>query len=305
MNTLGNGWRHGVAWLAITGFVTRVTTPGSREFVEPELRVAAFDSDGTLWCEKPLPVQLDFLTRRFVERAKQDPSVRGRQPWRAAAENDLTWFGEAVARHYRGDDTDLSTVAEAVGTAFDGVDVGAFADEVALFLSSAAHPVLQRPYLHCGYPPMRELLRYLDSNAFTCYIAAGGDRDFARPLAARLHGVPPERVVGGTSGVRYRDDGRRLCKEGMEFLDEGAKKPGRFWSRVGRRPILTVGNSNGDIPLLRFTGGEGLPALRLLVDHDDAAREFSYTVGAEDALAHANTEGWTLISVRDDWDTVF
>ncbi|HEY1177196.1 MAG TPA: hypothetical protein VGF17_13650 [Phytomonospora sp.] len=167
MNTLGNGWRHGVAWLAITGFVTRVTTPGSREFVEPERRVAAFDGDGTLWCEKPLPMQLDFLTRRFVERAKRDPAVREKQPWRAAAGNDLAWFGEAVARHYRGADTDLSTVADAVGTAFGGADAAAFADEVALFLSSAAHPVLQRPYLHCGYPPMRELLRYLASSGFT------------------------------------------------------------------------------------------------------------------------------------------
>ncbi|HEY1177195.1 MAG TPA: hypothetical protein VGF17_13645 [Phytomonospora sp.] len=91
----------------------------------------------------------------------------------------------------------------------------------------------------------------------------------------------------------------------MEFFDDAAAKPVRFWSRVGRRPILTVGNSNGDIPLLRFTGGDGLPALRLLVDHDDATREFAYTVGAENALANAGTEGWTLISVRDDWDTVF
>ena len=91
----------------------------------------------------------------------------------------------------------------------------------------------------------------------------------------------------------------------MEFGDDGPGKPVRFWSRVGRRPILTVGNSNGDIPLLRFTGGDGLPALRLLVDHDDVTREFSYTVGAELALSHAGAEGWTLISMRDDWDTVF
>jgi len=306
MNTLGNGWRHGVAWLAITGFVTRVTTPGSREFVEPALRVAAFDSDGTLWCEKPLPIQLDFLIRRFVERAKQDPSVREKQPWRAAAENDLAWFGEAVARHYRGDDTDLSTVADAVGAAFDGVDVAAYADEVSLFLSTAAHPVLHRPYLHCAYPPMRELLRYLESHGFTCYIAAGGDRDLVRPVAERLYGVPPERVVGGAAGLHYRDGDRRfVCKDRMEFHDDGPEKPVRFWSRVGRRPILTVGNANGDIPLLRFTGGEGLPALRLLVDHDDVTREFAYTVGAELALSHAGAEGWTLISMRDDWDTVF
>ncbi|MEV0648508.1 HAD family hydrolase [Phytomonospora sp. NPDC050363] len=305
MNTLGNGWRHGVAWLAVTGFVTRVTTPGSREFVEPAERVAAFDTDGTLWCEKPLPIQHDFLIRRFVERAKRDPSVRDKQPWRAAAENDLSWFGEAMARHYRGDDTDLKTLAHATGGTFEGTDVAQFTDEVSLFLSSAAHPVLRRPYLHCAYAPMVELRRYLEAGGFTCYLASGGDRDFVRPLADRFYGFPPERVVGGSLGLRYRDEGHAVGKDHLDFFDDGRDKPARFWARVGRRPILTVGNSNGDIPLLRFTGGPRLPALRLLVDHDDGEREFSYSVGAEDALSRAGAEGWTLVSMRDDWATVF
>ena len=68
----------------------------------------------------------------------------------------------------------------------------------------------------------------------------------------------------------------------IEFFDDGPAKPVRIWSRVGYRPLVTGGNSNGDIPMMRFARTGGREALRLLVLHDDADREFAYTTGAED-----------------------
>ena len=85
----------------------------------------------------------------------------------------------------------------------------------------------------------------------------------------------------------------------------GPEKPVRIWSRIGRRPVVAGGNSNGDIPMMRFANSPDRPSLRLLVLHDDAEREFDYTAGAEDALARAADKGWTVISIKDDWATVF
>ena len=79
----------------------------------------------------------------------------------------------------------------------------------------------------------------------------------------------------------------------------------RIWSRVGYRPLVTGGNSNGDIPMMRFARTGGREALRLLVLHDDADREFAYTTGAEDALDRAKTHGWTVVSMKEDWSAVF
>ncbi len=76
-----------------------------------------------------------------------------------------------------------------------------------------------------------------------------------------------------------------------DFFDDGPVKPVRIWSRIGRRPIVAVGNSNGDIPMLQYAGGPSLPALRLLILHDDAEREFDYVAGAEDALEQAERRG--------------
>jgi hypothetical protein len=76
----------------------------------------------------------------------------------------------------------------------------------------------------------------------------------------------------------------------MDFFDDGPEKPIRIWSRIGRRPIVAFGNSNGDVPMLAFSGNPTTQALRLLLLHDDAEREFDYTAGAEHALETASQE---------------
>ena len=78
-------WRAGASKQAVLEFVERVTTEGSPGFVPAAERVAAFDNDGTLWCEKPMPIQLDFILQRLAAMAGQDPSLRTRQPWQAAS----------------------------------------------------------------------------------------------------------------------------------------------------------------------------------------------------------------------------
>ena len=90
-----------------------------------------------------------------------------------------------------------------------------------------------------------------------------------------------------------------------DYLDDGPEKPIRIWSRVGRRPLLAVGNSNGDIPMLEFTRHSHQPFLGMLILHDDGEREFDYTSGAEEALAQADTNDWTVASIKNDWASVF
>ena len=96
-----------------------------------------------------------------------------------------------------------------------------------------------------------------------------------------------------------------MRKPEADVLDDGPEKPVRIWSRTGRRPILAAGNSNGDIEMLDFTQHEDKPTLRLLVLHDDDEREFDYTAGAEKSLDRAGAQGWTVVSVKNDWGTVF
>ena len=112
---------------------------------------------------------------------------------------------------------------------------------------------------------MVELLRYLEANGFTAYIASGGSRDFMRAVAGAIYGIPPERVVGSSNALGYREDehgGSVVYHAQPDVFDDGPAKPVRIWSRIGRRPIVAVGNSNGDIPMLRFASHPSRPSLR-------------------------------------------
>ena len=301
-------WRDGASKQAIQEFVERATTEGSPDLVPPEERVAVFDNDGTLWCEKPMPIQLDFILRRLAAMADQDPELRTRQPWQAAYTRDYRWLGQIVDRHYQGDDRELPVLAAGVLQAFAGITVEDFEAQADTFLRSTQHPTLGRGYLACSYRPMVELLAYLETNGFSNYIASGGGRDFMRPISQEVYGIPRQRVIGSSTTLAYQPDeggGRIIRKPELDVLDDGPAKPVRIWSRVGRRPILAAGNANGDIPMLAFASQPGRPGLRLLVRHDDPEREFDYTVGAEQALQQASSNGWTVVSVKNHWTTVF
>jgi phosphoserine phosphatase len=284
------------------------------EFVEQtardvpvEERIAVFDNDGTLWCEKPMPIELGFILERLAAMADRDDALKQRQPWKAAHEGDHAWLGGAITKHYQGDDGDVKLLIAGVIQAFAGWTVEAYADAAGTYIRERRHPTLNRGLDECGYAPMVELLRYLEEHGFTCYIASGGNRDFMRTFTHDIYAIPPERIIGSSNGLRFQEEGEGgsvVYLAEPDIFDDGPVKPVRIWSRIGRRPLIAVGNANGDIPFLRFAGGDA-PALRMLVLHDDAEREFDYTAGAEQALEAAAAGGWTVISVKDDWGTVF
>ena len=301
-------WNDGPARSAIQDFVARVATEGSPEFVPPDERVAVFDNDGTLWCEKPMPIELGFILQRLAAMADQDPRLRDRQPWKAAFDKDYGWLGQVITKHYHGDDSDVKVLMGGILQAFAGMKVQDYEAAAGSFLRSGRHPTLDRGFHECGYRPMIDLLDYLAANGFTSYIASGGDRDFMRPVTEAIYGIPSDRVIGSSNGLRYVPDehgGSVVYLAEPDYFDDGPVKPVRIWSRVGRRPILAAGNSNGDIEMLQFAGGPSRPGLGLLVLHDDPEREFDYVAGAERALEEAKARSWTVVSVKRDWATVF
>jgi phosphoserine phosphatase len=291
-------WRDSAAKQAISSFVE------AAQGLPAEERVAVFDNDGTLWCEQPMPIQLDFILRRLGEMAEADETLRERQPWKAVHERDHAWLGGLMPQHYAGDDTNVNIFGAGVLAAYAGLSVEDFDTQAEAFLRSTRHPTLGRGYLECAYAPMCELLAFLDANGFTNYIASGGGRDFMRPITAEVYGIPRERVIGSSPVMAYAG-GTLTHTAQPSFFDDGDQKPVGIWNRAGRRPLLAGGNSNGDVPMLEFAAQGDRPSLRLLVLHDDDEREFAYTTGAEQALEHAAAEGWTVVSMKDDWATVF
>jgi len=283
-------WGEGAARTAILEFVESVTGPGA-SCVPPPERIATFDNDGTLWCEKPQYVQAEFIFRRWKAMAEADPAKANEQPYKAVLDNDQAWLSNLLAH--------VPDLVKGVGEAYEGITVGAFERAVHEFFATATHPALGMPYTQTGYQPMRELLDLLHAREFIVFICTGGGRDFIRPVSQQLYGIPRERVIGSATIVHYRDGELFRAKDVEQPIDDGAGKPEHIWMRIGRKPLLAAGNADGDVPMLttaRFS---------ILIHHDDAKREFAYDKGAEKALTSAREHGWTVASIRNDFATVF
>ncbi len=229
-------WNDGPAKKSITDFVAKVTKEGSPDFVSLAERVATFDNDGTLWCEKPMPIQLFFALDRVKTLAPQHPEWKTKEPFASLLKGDVK---------------------------------GAMA--------GGEH---------------------------------SGGIEFMRPWTEKVYGIPPEQVVGSSGKTKYeiRDGQPVLLKlPEINFIDDKEGKPVGINQHIGRKPVLSAGNvfSGGDIAMLRYCQSHTGPTLQLMVNHDDAAREFAYAEPDNASLKAAAANGWMVVSMKDDWKNIF
>jgi phosphoserine phosphatase len=296
-------WNRGPAKKEILEFISAVTDDNSVDYVEPAERIAVFDNDGTLWVEQPIYTQFAFAMDRVKALAPQHPEWKTTQPFQALLEGD---HAALVAAGMKG-------VEEIVMATHSGMTTDEFEKIVVDWLATAKHPKYQRPYTGLVYQPMLELLAYLRANGFKTFIVSGGGIEFMRPFTERVYGIPPEQVIGSMVETKFelRDGVPVLVKEPkLFFMDDKEGKPVGIQKFIGRRPILAFGNSDGDIQMLQWTTAGSGRRLGLIVHHDDANREYAYdrksAVGKLDkALDTAGAAGWVVVSIKNDWKTVF
>ena len=291
-------WNDTAAKKRIRAFVAEVTNPESPRYVPPEARIAVFDNDGTLWAEKPLYIQAAFVFARVKALAERHPEWKDRQPFQAVLENDR----EKLAH------LDVPDLLQLIAATHADMTRREFREIARRWLEQARHPNGAR-YTALVYQPMLELLRYLRDEGFQTWICTGGGIEFVRLVAKELYGIPPERVIGSSSRMVFElQEGRAVFRRKAELvppINDKAGKPVLIQRHIGRKPILAFGNSDGDIEMMQYaTAGEG-PSLALLLHHDDAEREFSYTKGTEKALVEAEKRKWTVVSIRRDFGKVF
>ena len=287
-------WVDGPARQAIVDFVTSATTPGAG-FVALADRIATFDNDGTLWVEQPLPPQFDFVFRRWAEEIKQDPSLAEKQPYKAIIARDPVFF-EAVANQ---DPEVVETLLAAFARSWAGTTPEEFDAQVREWLESVKQPKLGVRYIELVYRPMLELLDYLQAHEFRVFVCSGGGRDFMRVFAEEAWGIFKENVIGTAADYTYSDGKIVRAGQTLGGLDVGPGKPEHIFAQTGRLPAFAGGNADVDIEMLEAA------RFSVLVKHDDEQREFAYTSAAEASLARAEALGWTVVSMKNDWRTVF
>jgi phosphoserine phosphatase len=293
-------WRPGATRDAILAFLD-----GTGD-VPVDERVAYVDNDGTMWCEKPTYVQFDFFVDALQARVADDPALGERPEFAAVLSGDMAAVGEIG----------LAKVAGALAALFDGQTPEQFGAAVDGFLDRYRHRTLGVGLEGVIYQPMLELLAELRARDFTVGIVTGGGTEFVRRVSKRCYGVEPGMVVGTLIGYAFAraDDGRPVVRRTIDQLgraNEGGAKIEHIQSQIGRPPILAVGNSGGDREMLEWAQASPHGGLAVLIDHDDAEREFAYESRAatfdedEPITAVGRGLGWVVVSMKDDWNTVF
>jgi phosphoserine phosphatase len=299
-------WNDTEAKANIVDFVDRVITSGTPDFVPESDRIAVFDNDGTLWPEAPLPFQVAFVIDELKRRAAAEPDLAADPMVQAALAGDI---GALVAgTHHDG-------LMRVMALTHVGMTTEVFANAVASWLASTKHPRFQARYDDLTYQPQQELLEYLRGNGFRNFIVSGGGADFMRVWADRVYRIPPERVIGSTGTVRWELlEGRPTLTKTMDyvFIDDKEGKPAAIHQYIGQRPIMAVGNSDGDQAMLEYTTiANPHISLGVLIHHTDGEREYQYDAAPTSsgklvsALLAAGSNRWTIVSMKDDWGTIF
>jgi len=295
-------WREGTNKRLIIEFVEKVTTPGRPDFVAPEDRVATFDMDGTVLLEKPAYAIFAFAIPLIKAVAAARPELLKRPHVKAIVDGDMKYFAKAGKF---GPDGMYATLLE---THTGKTEARYFADASA-FLFGQKHPRFQVPYAETVYRPMLEMIRYLKENGFRVYICSGSDISFIRAMIEKSIGLPVENAIGtqvATTWVEH-DKGSEFRREHAFFepVNDENGKPVNILRIIGKRPIIAVGNSEGDRDMLEYSDDKNpaTPDLQMIVNHDDPEREYEYEVEAVNHLAAENN--WHVISMKKDWESVF
>jgi phosphoglycolate phosphatase-like HAD superfamily hydrolase len=297
-------WNEGASKTAILAFVAKVTRSGGPEYVAPAERIAVFDNDGTLWPEDPLPCQFAFILDELDRLAPDHPEWKSDALVQGALKRDL-------AGVLRGG---TASLIHLVGLTHAGMTTDDYRKRVEAWLARARHPRWNKPYTDLAYQPMLELLAFLRASGFKTFIVSGGGADFMRVWAERVYGIPPEQVIGSNSRtvLEHRPDGPVLIKTTEHlFVDDKDGKPVAIHQFIGRRPIACFGNSDGDQAMLEWTTTRSGPSFGLIVHHTDAEREYAYDAEPKSsgklttALEEAHKRGWTVVSMKRDWNRLF
>lgn len=296
-------WNEGSSKKAITDFVNKTTTEGDADFIPVTDRIACFDNDGSLWSEQPMYFQLAFALDQIKLLAPQHPDWKTKQPYKSVLEGDLK--------------TLMAGGGNALGalmmTTHAGMTTEAFDASVKQWMKTATHPKTGKHYNEMTFLPMVELLNYLRANGYKTFIVSGGGIDFMRAWAEDAYGIPPYQVVGSSGEYKYEvqdNKGVVIKLAELNFNDDKEGKPVGIVRNIGKRPVFTAGNSDGDYSMLQYTSTGSGPRFGMIVHHTDSIREVAYdrnssigklNKGLDEALKY----NWLIVDMKKDWKKIY
>lgn len=310
-----DNWNDCTALTALKTYVASVTDEGSADYIPVKDRVAVFDMDGTL-CGELFPEYLEYMLLEY--RCLEDPDYEAADDVKEVAqlirESGKNYKTPAVA------DFDI-VHGTAQAKAFAGLTNEEFYDYVKEFLKREAQGFTGLTYGDSLYKPMIEVVEYLKENEFTVYVVSGSDRTICRAVACDALALPFDQIIGmdvtmvaanqgDKDGLHYQfnDGGEDVLVRGDVLWQKNLKmnKVFRIAQEIGVQPVLSFGNSSGDVSMHEYTvSNNKYKAMAFMVVADDAERDHADLTETDKRVALWQKYGYTMISMKNDFKTIY
>ncbi len=295
----------------LVSYVDEVTNPASTDYIEPEARIATFDMDGTIICEKA-PVYVDYCM--LLYRVYDDPGYQASPEMRSLMDKIRANADKGVV------DVALdSDKGESFAKAFAGMEPKEFHAYVQNFLATVPVEGFEgMTYGQSFYKPMLEVINYLKDHDFEVYMVSACEREVVRAACVPL-GIDTDHIIGSDLSMVASGQGDESALDYTFSLTDKLLTGSTVYSgcantnkviaiarEIGQRPVLSFGNSSGDFAMLNYAqSNPDHRGMGLFVLCDDTKREYGNDEKAASYLENVNASGWVGISMRDDWATIY
>ena len=297
----------------LVAFVLDAADESSSGYIAPEDRIAVFDMDGTILCEKA-PVYFDYCLTMY--RVLDDPTYNATEAERSAMQEVRDHaYSEGTTFH-----PETITKDDLVASAFAGMSPEEFRAYVVDFAEKTNAVGFEgMTYSQSFFKPMIEVINFLRDNGFDVWMVSACEREVVRALVERFD-IPYDHVVA--TDVPYVASGKGdepadaynmgqdetiLLGAPLDAVECGKSgKPAAIAREIGKRPVLAFGNSSGDYSMLNYAkGNPEHPGMGVFIVCDDTEREYGSDEKAADFYSEAEKQGWTPVSMKNDWKTIY
>ncbi len=292
-----SSWNSGDSKQKIIEFVNQVTDSSSSSFVPIIDRIATFDNDGTLWIEQPLYIPFSFHIEYLYEQLDADPSLASASPY-----SELVAKGDSITNK---DLEHIPGLIDILLPAYPGITQEEYLKKSKDYLDNTNHSRFNVALKELTYQPMVELVHYLQQNDFEVYIVSAGFQGMMQSVSKEIYNIEKENVIGTHPKFisQLTEQGSVLIRQPtLGSFNDGPEKPVNIQKVIGKTPIFACGNSGGDIEMLMLTQNHENHFVCML-NHDDESREYYYP--NQEALDESQKNGWTVISMKNDFKTIF
>ncbi len=277
----------------ILSFVSEIVDVNAPSYVPSEDRIAVFDFDGTIACEKPYYMEVVVAMEQLCKLAKKDTLLLRDSLYIASCNKTYSYIN--------------THTDEIILQAFLGYNQEVYLDSVSKTTSNSIDSRFDVTYSDLYYPPMLQLINYLKENDFDVYIVSGSEEGFIRSFGEDYLQMEREKIIGSTVSLEYYFMSNNISsfirqKQYLSPMSEGAGKAELIRNRIGKQPIFAFGNSMGDFEMLTYSNSNPYKNLEMILIHDDPDEYIYYDAELEQK---AKIYNWEYVNMSENFREIF